>query len=86
MDNVLAVAIEGRPLPVVERRGVVHVDGDTAVVAMMDHQRASVPGGRDVSGNFLLTDVWIKTPRGWQVAERHSSRQGKAAAGAVVQP
>jgi hypothetical protein len=33
-----------------------------------------------VSGNSVLTDIWIGTPDGWRVAERHSSPQEKALA------
>ena len=53
----------------------VHVYGDMAVVVMTYRQVGSAPGARDISGNFLLTDIWIKTNNGWRVAERHSSRQ-----------
>jgi ketosteroid isomerase-like protein len=55
----------------------VHVYGDTAVVVMTYSQTGSVPGVRDISGNFLITDIWVKTAHGWRVAERHSSRQEK---------
>jgi ketosteroid isomerase-like protein len=53
--------------------------GDTAVVVMLWSQTATAPGDRDISGNFLLTDIWQNTPDGWRVIERHSSRQEKAA-------
>jgi ketosteroid isomerase-like protein len=55
----------------------VHVYGDMAVVAMTYRQVGTAPGARDISGNFLLSDIWIKTKDGWRVAERHSSRQEK---------
>jgi ketosteroid isomerase-like protein len=57
----------------------VHVYGDTAVVIMLYTQQATV-AGKDRSGQFLITDIWVRTPAGWRVAERHSSRPEPAAA------
>jgi len=51
----------------------VHVYGDTAVALMLVTQEATV-SGQDRSGQFVITDVWVKEPAGWRVAERHSSR------------
>jgi hypothetical protein len=34
--------------------------------------------GRDISGNSLITDVWVLRNAKWLVAERDSSRQEKA--------
>jgi len=51
----------------------VHLHGDTAVVFMLITQEATVRG-QDRSGQFVITDVWVKEPAGWRVAERHSSR------------
>ncbi len=51
----------------------VHVYGDTAVAFMLVSQEATVKG-QDRSGQFVITDVWVKEPAGWRVAERHSSR------------
>lgn len=51
----------------------VHVYGDTAIVLMLFTQQALVRG-QDRSGQFLITDVWVKDTSGWHVAERHSSR------------
>jgi ketosteroid isomerase-like protein len=62
---------------ITDRRVTVY--GDTAVVVMLWSQTATAPGDRDISGNFLLTDIWQNTPDGWRVIERHSSRQEKAA-------
>ena len=56
----------------------VHVYGDTAVVVMLYTQQATV-AGKDRSGQFLITDIWVRTPGGWRVAERHSSRPEPAA-------
>jgi ketosteroid isomerase-like protein len=53
--------------------------GDIAVVLVLWSQTATAPGDRDISGNFLLTDIWQNTPDGWRVIERHSSRQEKGA-------
>ena len=55
----------------------VRVYGEVAVVTLLWTQTAHVPGDRDITGHFLLTDIWQKTAAGWQVAERHSSRQEK---------
>jgi ketosteroid isomerase-like protein len=62
---------------ITDRRVTVY--GDTAVVVMLWSQTATAPGDRDISGNFLLTDIWQNTPDGWRVIERHSSRQEKGA-------
>ena len=51
----------------------VHVYGNTAVAFMLVTQEATVKG-QDRSGQFVITDVWVKQPAGWRVAERHSSR------------
>jgi ketosteroid isomerase-like protein len=46
-----------------------------AVVLMMYTQKAKVgPNGDDRSAQFVITDIWTKTKKGWRVAERHSSR------------
>lgn len=46
---------------------------NTAVVDSWYQQQATL-NGKDRSGNFLITDVWIKQNDGkWQVVSRHSS-------------
>lgn len=45
---------------------------NTAVVNLWFWQDATA-NGKDWSGNFLLTDVWIKRNQDWQVLARHSS-------------
>jgi ketosteroid isomerase-like protein len=50
-----------------------HAYGDTAIVLMLCTQQATVKG-QDRSGQFLITDVWVKGASGWRVTERHSSR------------
>ena len=57
----------------------VHVYGATAVVYMLFTQKASVRG-QDRSGQFAITDIWVKQAASWQVAERHSSRPEAPAA------
>jgi ketosteroid isomerase-like protein len=47
--------------------------GDLAVAVVLYTQKATAQG-QDRSAQFLLTDIWVKTPAGWRVAERHSSR------------
>jgi ketosteroid isomerase-like protein len=47
--------------------------GELVVAVMLFTQKATADG-QDRSAQFLLTDIWVKTPAGWRVAERHSSR------------
>ncbi len=49
-----------------------------AVVALAITQAAEPLNDRDISGNFLITDIWVLRNEKWLVAERHSSRQEKA--------
>lgn len=51
---------------------------DLAVVTLAITQAAEPLNDRDISGNFLITDVWVLRNEKWVVAERHSSRQEKA--------
>ena len=44
------------------------------------HQLAHIEGNsRNITGEFMLTDVWVKRNGEWKIIERHSSRQEKAA-------
>jgi hypothetical protein len=56
----------------------VSIWNDLAVVTLAITQAAEPLNGRDISGNFLITDIWIFRDEKWLVAERHSSRQEKA--------
>jgi ketosteroid isomerase-like protein len=47
--------------------------GDTAVVVLLYTQKATI-GGADRSGQFVLTDIWVKQAGQWRVTERVSSR------------
>ena len=58
----------------------VSVWGDVAVATLAIIQVAEPLNGRDISGNFLITDVWVRRDEKWMIAERHSSRQEKASA------
>jgi ketosteroid isomerase-like protein len=51
----------------------VRVYGDTAVINAQFQQTATF-AGHDWSGEFLLTDVWVKRNGRWQVVARHASR------------
>jgi ketosteroid isomerase-like protein len=51
----------------------VRVYGDTAVVNAWLQQTATF-AGKDWSGDFLLTDVWVKRGGRWQAVTRHVSR------------
>ena len=50
--------------------------GQTAVLNIRFSQEAEV-NGKDWSGSFLLTDVWVQNKGSWQVVARHSSWLGK---------
>ncbi|HEY3705625.1 MAG TPA: nuclear transport factor 2 family protein [Terracidiphilus sp.] len=52
----------------------ISVWGDVAVATLAHWQDAEAWDGRDISGNFMLTDVWVFRDGRWLVAERHSSR------------
>ena len=52
--------------------------GDVAVATLAYSQVAEPWNGRDISGNFMITDVWVLREGRWLVAERHSSRLEKA--------
>lgn len=54
-------------------RMTVRIFGDTAVINAQFQQSATF-AGHDWSGDFLLTDVWIKRDGRWQVVSRHASR------------
>lgn len=51
---------------------------DLSVVTLAITQTAEPLNDRDISGNFLITDIWVLRNERWLVAERHSSRQEKA--------
>jgi ketosteroid isomerase-like protein len=55
----------------------VNVYGNTAVAMVLFTQKATV-SGQDRSGQFVLTDIWVKGNNGWLITERHSSRPGQA--------
>jgi len=50
----------------------VRVYDNTAVVNSWFHQDATA-NGKDWSGNFLITDIWVKKGEYWQVVARHAS-------------
>ncbi len=55
----------------------VRVYGNTSVVNTWFHQEATA-NGKDWSGDFLITDVWVKKDENWQVVARHANwLQGK---------
>ncbi len=60
--------------------------GDTAVVKSRYHQQGTLDG-KDWSGDFLLTDVWIRRNGVWKVVTRHSSRpSGRSTKGEMGSP
>jgi ketosteroid isomerase-like protein len=53
--------------------------GDVAVVTLAFFQDANIEGSpRNITGEFMLTDVWVKRDGEWKIIERHSSRAEKA--------
>lgn len=46
--------------------------GDVAIAHAKARQKASV-AGKDWSGVFLLTDVWVRKNGNWQVVSRHGT-------------
>jgi hypothetical protein len=56
----------------------VSVWNDLAVTTLAITQDAEPLNDRDISGNFLITDIWVLRNGKWLIAERHSSRQEKA--------
>jgi hypothetical protein len=50
----------------------VEVYGDTAVLTSRYRQTAELDG-RDLSGSFLVTDVWVRRDGRWQVVRRHAT-------------
>jgi hypothetical protein len=56
----------------------VSIWNDLAVATLAVTQAAEPLNDRDISGNFLITDIWVLRNENWLVAERHSSRQEKA--------
>ena len=50
----------------------VRVYDNTAVVNSWFHQDATA-NGKDWSGNFLITDIWVKKGEYWQGVARHAS-------------
>ena len=70
------------PRYVIQRHEVsdmhVSVWDDVAVATLAITQVAEPLNGRDISGNFLITDTWVRRDEKWLIAERHSSRQERA--------
>jgi hypothetical protein len=56
----------------------VSIWNDLAVVTLALTQAADPLNDRDISGNFLITDIWVFRNEKWLIAERHSSRQEKS--------
>ncbi|MGA8028270.1 MAG: nuclear transport factor 2 family protein [Bryobacteraceae bacterium] len=50
------------------------VFGDAAIVTGKAALREAKYNGKDVSGDYLFTDVFVKRNGQWQVAASHSSR------------
>ena len=52
--------------------------GDVAVASVAFYQRAHIENNpRNITGDFMLTDVWVKREGEWKIIERHSSRAEK---------
>jgi ketosteroid isomerase-like protein len=55
----------------------VRIYGDTAVITACFQQSATFAGS-DWSGDFLVTDVWVKRGGQWRVVARHASQPSTA--------
>lgn len=51
---------------------MVRVYDNTSVVNSWFHQEATA-NGKDWSGDFLMTDIWVNKKGEWQVVARHGS-------------
>ncbi|MDT5155875.1 MAG: hypothetical protein QOH51_232 [Acidobacteriota bacterium] len=51
----------------------VRIYGTTAIVNASYKQQA-VAAGKDASGEFVVTDVWVKQDKRWRVVARHTSQ------------
>jgi ketosteroid isomerase-like protein len=58
--------------------------GNLAVCTLAHRQVADPIQGRDISGSFMLSDIWIRRDEHWLIAERHSSRLEPATAASRV--
>jgi hypothetical protein len=86
---VLTIAVLGRPLVHVSRADwldatykihayefkdlVARRFGNSVVVVTSYYTQKATMDGRDRSGDFFLTDVWVHEDKRWRVAWRHSS-------------
>lgn len=53
--------------------------GNVAIATVAFYQRAHiVNNARNITGEFMLTDVWVKRDGEWKIIERHSSRAEKS--------
>lgn len=49
--------------------------GDVAIATVAYYQDAHIQDNpRNITGDFMLTDVWVKRDGKWKIIERHSSR------------
>jgi ketosteroid isomerase-like protein len=88
-DYVLTIAVLGKPLVHVSRKDwldaaykihayefkelVARSFGNAFVVVTSYYTQNATMDGRDRSGDFLLTDVWVHDGKRWRVTWRHSS-------------
>ena len=56
---------------------LIRLYGDVATAAYPYFQKSKL-NGPGVSGDFLVTDIWVKRDGVWKVAARYSSRFGNA--------
>jgi len=63
-----SVALE--PVQFLDQR--VYVYGETAVMTQRSIRRYTMDG-KDLSGEFYLTDVWVRRDGRWQVMRRHGA-------------
>src|SRR5262249_22099717 len=58
--------------------------GDTAV-SFTSQQEQSTYAGKDTSGHYHFTDVWVKKNGKWQVVASHGTRYDRPAANEAVE-
>jgi hypothetical protein len=75
-DQYIQQRTGGHELRSFKIRGIdVRQWNDIAVVNFLYHQEAT-SAGKDLTGDFFITDVWRKTDAGWKLAMRYSAGPG----------
>ena len=74
-DKYLGHALRELKISSYEFEGqTVRLYGRTAIVSGRLTQKATGAGGEDLSGGYLLTDVWVRQDGLWRIVSHHASR------------